>query len=605
MRGITGYRLSDVMNGALAQLIPQRVPAAGEGGSTLAFFTGRVEDEPLVYSELVVGTWGGRPVADGNDGLANPCASMANIPVELAESDWPIMIERYGLIPDSGGAGRYRGGLAVERIWRVLVPDTAVHVRSDRQVHRPYGLAGGLEGAASSSRARSARTGGCAGCRRCSSRSSSQPGDVLHHRMPGGGGYGDPSEREPEAVAQDVLDEKVSVAAARELYGVVDRGGRLGRHGGHRGAPAREGCPVTAPGSLALRIRGRRPRRGSCSASSRPSRMPARSGGRSPSSAPAPTTSRSTTRSRPPLAGEVIVLATGGERQVAHCGEIIAIAALERGVAGIVLDGAIRDRSGDRRARPAGLLPRHLAARPGEGRARAPSAVPVELRRRRDRAGRPRLRRRRRGRRSSRPPTHAEAVEAAVAALEAKRGRESSPRSRRGRDDRRHLRAEGARMRITARRGDAARDPARAGVPLGRRRAGRREPRPLHGAHRRGRDGVRRVGLRGPRAAVVSYGQLMARQLVGRSPGRHGGDPALDLDARGAGRCSPQFTQLIVRRASRSPAGTRSAARSACRRARSSAAGSRTSSTTSASSRATTRTRSPRTPASSPARDTR
>ena len=124
MRGITGYRLSDVMNGALAQLVPHRVPAAGEGGSTLAFFTGRVADEPFVYSELVVGTWGGRPVADGNDGLANPCASMANIPVELAERDWPIMIERYGLIPTRAAPGRYRGGLAVERIWRVLVPGT-------------------------------------------------------------------------------------------------------------------------------------------------------------------------------------------------------------------------------------------------------------------------------------------------------------------------------------------------------------------------------------------------------------------------------------------------------------------------------------------------
>src|SRR5438132_9980711 len=74
MRGITGYRVSDVMNGALAQLIPERVPAAGEGGSTLAFFTGRLEGEQFVYSELVVGTWGGRPNSDGNDGLANPCA---------------------------------------------------------------------------------------------------------------------------------------------------------------------------------------------------------------------------------------------------------------------------------------------------------------------------------------------------------------------------------------------------------------------------------------------------------------------------------------------------------------------------------------------------
>ena len=218
MRGITGYRISDVTNGALAQLIPDRVPAAGEGGSTLAFFTGSREGQPFVYSELVVGTWGGRPVADGNDGLANPCASMANIPVELAESDWPIMIERYGLVTDSGGAGRYRGGLAVERVWRTLVPRTAVHVRSDRQVHRPYGLAGGLEGGASSSL-----------LLRADGRLERMPpmfvadldqGDVLHHRMPGGGGWGKPFEREPEAVAEDVLDEKISVAAARELYGV-------------------------------------------------------------------------------------------------------------------------------------------------------------------------------------------------------------------------------------------------------------------------------------------------------------------------------------------------------------------------------------------------
>ena len=219
MRGITGYRLADVMNGALAQLIPDRVPAAGEGGSTLAFFAGRVEGEPFVYSELVVGTWGARPLADGNDGLANPCASMANIPVELAESDWPIMIERYGLVTDSGGAGRYRGGLAVERVWRVLVPGTAVHVRSDRQVHRPYGLAGGLEGGASSNLLLRA-DGTVERMPPMFVADDLEPGDVLHHRMPGGGGWGEPLEREPEAVAEDVLDEKVSVAAAREQYGV-------------------------------------------------------------------------------------------------------------------------------------------------------------------------------------------------------------------------------------------------------------------------------------------------------------------------------------------------------------------------------------------------
>jgi len=218
MRGIAGYRISDVMNGALAQLVPHRVPAAGEGGSTLAFFTGRVDGEPFVYSELVVGTWGGRPGADGNDGLANPCASMANIPVELAESDWPILIERYGLVTDSGGAGRFRGGLAIERVWRALVPDTAVHVRSDRQVHRPYGLDGGLEGGASSTLI--FRADGTLERMPPMFVAVLQPGDVMHHRMPGGGGFGDPRERDREAILRDVLDEKITAAAARELYGI-------------------------------------------------------------------------------------------------------------------------------------------------------------------------------------------------------------------------------------------------------------------------------------------------------------------------------------------------------------------------------------------------
>ncbi len=150
MRGVTGFRIFDAVNGALAQLIPDRIPAAGEGGNTLAIFSGhRPDSELFVYYELVVGTWGARPTSDGNDGLSNRCATAANIPVEVAESEFPIMIERYGLVQDSGGAGRYRGGLAIERAWRTLVPETSLQVRSDRQHHRPYGLAGGGQGGAS------------------------------------------------------------------------------------------------------------------------------------------------------------------------------------------------------------------------------------------------------------------------------------------------------------------------------------------------------------------------------------------------------------------------------------------------------------------------
>ena len=221
MRGVTGFRMFDAVNGALAQLIPHRVPAAGEGGNTLAIFAGTAPGgERFIYYELVVGTWGARPTADGNDGLSNPCATAANIPVEVAESEFPIMIERYALVPDSGGPGRFRGGLAIERVWRTLVPGATLQVRSDRQNHSPYGLAGGLDGG----RSANVLANG-------DGRQSYPPmfstvienGTVFDHRMAGGGGWGDPLERDPEAVADDVRNEKVGLESAREHYGVVLR----------------------------------------------------------------------------------------------------------------------------------------------------------------------------------------------------------------------------------------------------------------------------------------------------------------------------------------------------------------------------------------------
>ena len=220
MRGVTGFRVLDAVNGALAQLIPERVPAAGEGGNTLAIFgADRPGGGRFVFYELVVGTWGGTPEADGNDGLTNPASLAANVPVEVAEQEYPIVVERYGLVPDSGGAGLHRGGLAVERVWRCLTPDTSLIVRSDRASHPPYGLAGGGAGAPSSNVL--VRPDG--GREELAPMFSTeiQAGDVYEHRTAGGGGWGDPLERDPATVAADVLDEKVSSEAARAQYGVV------------------------------------------------------------------------------------------------------------------------------------------------------------------------------------------------------------------------------------------------------------------------------------------------------------------------------------------------------------------------------------------------
>ena len=220
MRGVTGFRVLDAVNGALAQLLPERVAAAGEGGNTLAIFgSERPEGGRFVFYELVVGTWGATPEGDGNDGLTNPASLAANVPIEVAEQEYPIVVERYGLVPDSGGAGRHRGGLAVERVWRCLTPATSLIVRSDRAEHPPYGLAGGAPGATSSNVLE--RPDGTSETLPPMFSTEIDVGDVYVHRTAGGGGWGDPLEREPEAVAHDVANEKVSAVAARELYGVA------------------------------------------------------------------------------------------------------------------------------------------------------------------------------------------------------------------------------------------------------------------------------------------------------------------------------------------------------------------------------------------------
>ena len=220
-RGVIGYRVYDAIMGALAQVVPDRVVAAGEGGPTLVAFGGYDERRrPFVTTEVIVGAWGARATLDGMEGVSNPLANLSNGPIELLESDLPLEIVRYGLVQDSGGAGRRRGGLAYEREYRVRAERATLTIRSDRRFTRPYGLEGGLPGAHS----RNTLLEGDA-------ERDVPPmpmeafelrhGDRFRHRSAGGGGFGSPAEREPAAVLADVVAEKVSGEAARTLYGVV------------------------------------------------------------------------------------------------------------------------------------------------------------------------------------------------------------------------------------------------------------------------------------------------------------------------------------------------------------------------------------------------
>ena len=223
MRGVTGFRLADTVRGALAGLLPDRVPAAGEGGNSLVIIGGQRDDgRPYVFYELVAGTWGARPGRDGNDGLCNPSTTESNVPVEEAEAEYPVRVERYGLVRDSGGAGRFRGGMAVEREWRLLAGEASLTIRSDRRDHLPYGLCGGGPGTASTNilyrgddREREPEV------LPTMISTTMKAGERIYHRQAGAGGWGDPLLRSPAAVARDVADDRVSLRGARDQYGVV------------------------------------------------------------------------------------------------------------------------------------------------------------------------------------------------------------------------------------------------------------------------------------------------------------------------------------------------------------------------------------------------
>ena len=233
-RGVVGYRVFDAVMGALSKAVPERAIAAGEGGPTLISIGGAVGDRRYVLTEVLVSSWGARMDKDGAEGISNPLANLSNQPIELVESDFPLEIASYGLLPDSGGAGRHRGGLAAVREYRLLEGRASMTLRSDRRHHPPHGFAGGLPGAPSDNVINPGRD--------TEDRLPPMPmlsvplaeGDLFHHASAGGGGVGDPFTRDPQAVLDDVLDGKVSRDAARDAYGVAIDGDHLDREGTER-----------------------------------------------------------------------------------------------------------------------------------------------------------------------------------------------------------------------------------------------------------------------------------------------------------------------------------------------------------------------------------
>jgi N-methylhydantoinase B len=223
-RGITGIRIADTVFGALAQAVPDMIPACGSNLPDVGVSFGGTDENgrSFVYLEFLLASWGGGPDRDGMDACTGTLVNYSNSPAEMIEADLPIAIERYALVPDTGGPGKYRGGLALERHLRFKANRATLQIRSDRRDHPPYGLQGGKPGAPS-----------MVGVRRQDGReeafaskflTSVDKDDVFYVRLAGAGGWGEPFERDPAAVLNDVLEQKISIQHAQDAYGVVVTG---------------------------------------------------------------------------------------------------------------------------------------------------------------------------------------------------------------------------------------------------------------------------------------------------------------------------------------------------------------------------------------------
>jgi len=219
-RQLGGRRINHAVWGALAQMAPDRGFAC-PGGSDASMTTSglRPDRKPWVLTEGFNETaCGGRPDKDGMEGQGSNVTNQANTPVEIIETEYPIRITRYGFAPDSEGAGKFRGGLALIRDFEYLADDIEVRTRCDRMKRAPWGILGG--GDASPPEVSLTSSAGSTPLPGKSVLRLSR-GDRLHTQWCGGGGYGDPLERAPTLVLIDVIEQKISIERARDVYGVV------------------------------------------------------------------------------------------------------------------------------------------------------------------------------------------------------------------------------------------------------------------------------------------------------------------------------------------------------------------------------------------------
>jgi N-methylhydantoinase B len=211
-------KIVEAMLKALAKAAPEKVMAGSHGQISTCGFSGYQHNKRWVYTDIQGGGAGALPRKDGRDGQDSHLARFMNTPIEAIELEYPVRIEKYGFIQDSGGAGKYRGALSLRRDIRFLVDKVSFARYGDSQEIAPFGLFGGLEGA----KGRFILNPDTPSEVRMKSKGISElaVNDVVSLRLPGGGGYGNPEERDVDSIATDLRDKKISSTSASEVYNV-------------------------------------------------------------------------------------------------------------------------------------------------------------------------------------------------------------------------------------------------------------------------------------------------------------------------------------------------------------------------------------------------
>jgi N-methylhydantoinase B len=215
-RAIIQIRIFEVINGALARALPEKAFAAFSHWSNPNI--GGVNPHtgmPFIMYDLMFGGYGARAGHDGAEALS-PVVNCANIPVEVHETINPIMVRRFQLMPDTGGAGQWRGGCGIRKDIELRADRAVMTLLGERHAHKGYALFGGDPGSLAETifnpDGEALRMGS-------KDVRTLRQGDVVSFRLNGGGGYGHPRQRDPQAVAEDVADGYVSTDAARTTYG--------------------------------------------------------------------------------------------------------------------------------------------------------------------------------------------------------------------------------------------------------------------------------------------------------------------------------------------------------------------------------------------------